>query len=101
MFVKEFASQRVTVGGAVNKPGIFPMTSRLTLLQALALAEGLDDVASERNVMVFRGAGGKRQFARFDVAAIRGRRAAPIPELLGEDVVVVDTSDRQGRAAER
>jgi polysaccharide export outer membrane protein len=92
VFVKEFASQRVTVGGAVNKPGIYPMTSsRLSLLQALALAEGLDDVASLRNVIVFRTSGGQRQFARFDVAAIQAGEHAD-PELAGEDIVVVDTS---------
>lgn len=96
VFVKEFASQRVTVSGAVDKPGIYPMTSRLTLLQALSLAEGLTDVASERNVLVFRTSGGKRQFARFDVAAIQAGEHAD-PELMGEDVVVVDTST--GRVA--
>ena len=92
VFVKEFASQRVTVGGAVEKPGIYPMTSsRLSLLQALALAEGLTDVASLRNVIVFRTSGGQRQYARFDVAAIQAGENAD-PELAGEDIVVVDTS---------
>lgn len=96
VFVKEFASQRVTVNGAVNKPGIFPMTSRLTLVQAIALAEGLDDVASARNVLVFRTAGGERKFARFDLRAIEAGEQ-PDPELVGEDIVVVDTST--GRTA--
>lgn len=92
VFVQEFASQRVTVGGSVEKPGIYPMTSsRLTLLQALALAGGLDDVASTDNVLVFRTAGSERQFARFDVEAIQRGELAD-PELMGEDVVVVDTS---------
>lgn len=91
VFVKDFASQRVTVGGAVKKPGIYPLTSRLTLLQALALAEGTAEVASLRNVVIFRNAGGKREFARFDVAAIQAGELAD-PELVGEDVVVVDTS---------
>lgn len=91
VFVKEFASQRVTVGGAVEKPGIYPLTSRLTLLQALALAEGLSDNASLRNVVVFRNAGGERHFARFDIRAIESGEQ-PDPELVGEDVVVVDTS---------
>jgi polysaccharide export outer membrane protein len=91
VFVEEYASQRITVGGAVGKPGIYPITSRLTLLQALSLAEGVSDVASQRNVLVFRTVGGERQFARFDLQAItRGESADP--ELMGEDVVVVDTS---------
>lgn len=91
VFVEEYASQRITVGGAVGKPGIYPITSRLTLLQALSLAEGADDVANLRNVMVFRTVAGNRQFARFDALAIASGDA-PDPELMGEDVVVVDTS---------
>lgn len=91
VFVKEFASQRVTVGGSVDKPGIFPITSRMTLLQSIALAGGLDDVASHGNVLVFRTARGQRVFARFDVDAIQAGQQAD-PELMGEDVVVVDTS---------
>ena len=91
VFVKEFASQRVTVGGAVDKPGIFPITSRMTLLQSIALAGGLDEVASQGNVLVFRNSGGERRYARFDVAAIQAGEQAD-PELSAEDVVVVDTS---------
>lgn len=91
VFVKDYASQHVTVGGAVDKPGIFPITSRMTLLQSIALAGGLDDVASHRNVLVFRTAGGQRQYARFDVAAIEAGEQSD-PELAAEDVVVVDTS---------
>ena len=96
VFVKEFASQRVTVGGSVEKPGIYPITSSMTLLQALSLAGGFDDVASHSNVFVFRTSGGKRVYARFDVSAIEAGSLAD-PELTGEDVVVVDTSN--GRAA--
>lgn len=91
VFVKEFASQRVTVSGAVEKPGIYPITSQLTLLQALALAEGMNEVASYDNVFVFRNANGERQFARFDIDAIQdGEQDDPV--LMGEDIVVVDTS---------
>lgn len=92
VFVKEFASQRVTVGGAVQKPGIFPMTSsRLTLLQAISLAEGLNPTASEHNVIVFRTAKGERAYARFDLEKIAAGGETD-PELMGEDVVMVDDS---------
>lgn len=91
VFVDEFASQRITVGGEVKKPGIYPITSHLTLLQALSLAEGTNDIASLHNVLVFRTVGGQRQYARFDVKDIQAGKAAD-PELMGEDVVVVDTS---------
>ncbi|QOY62019.1 polysaccharide export protein [Lysobacter sp. H21R4] len=91
IFVKEFSSQRVTVSGSVAKPGIYPIASQVTLLQALALAEGLDPVASHKNVLVFRTVGGVRHFARFDVDQIIGGKLND-PVLQGEDIVVVDTS---------
>jgi polysaccharide export outer membrane protein len=91
VFVQEAASQRITVEGAVNDPGIFPITSRLSLLQAIALAKGPSNVADERNVVVFRTVDGQRLFARFDLNAIR-QGSAPDPEVLGEDMVVVDES---------
>lgn len=91
VFVKEFSSQRVTVSGAVKKPGIYPMSSRLTLLQSIALAEGFNDVGSQRNMLVFRTIGGERKYARFNVAAI-DRGEDPDPEIYGDDLIVVDTS---------
>lgn len=91
VFVKEFASQRVTLNGAVKKTGIYPMTSRLSLLQAVSLGEGLTDTANETNVVVFRRDGDKRMVARFDLEAIREGRSDD-PEILGGDVVVVDES---------
>ena len=91
VFVKEAASQRVTVEGAVANPGIFPMTTRLTLLQALALARGPTNVANEHNVVIFRTVEGEKRFARFDLKAIRNGQLAD-PEVFGEDVVVVDES---------
>lgn len=91
VFVKEFASQRITVSGEVEQPGIYPIASQLTLLQAIALAEGMSDVASYDNVLVFRTINGERQYARFDVDAIQDG-TQPDPVLMGNDVVVVDTS---------
>jgi polysaccharide export outer membrane protein len=92
VFIKEFASQRVTVEGAVKKSGIFPMsTSSLSLLQAIALSEGLTDTASQHNVLVFRTVQDKRMVARFDLAAIREGRAED-PDIFGDDIVVVDES---------
>ena len=52
--ISESASQQVTVMGAVMKPGVFPVSGRTTLLQAIALAQGTDKVAKEEEVVVFR-----------------------------------------------
>jgi polysaccharide biosynthesis/export protein len=91
VFVKEFNSQKFTVDGAVKKPGIFPMTGRMSLLQSIALAEGLNDVADPTGILLFRTVGNKRMAARFDLKAIRGGKVND-PWLQAGDIVMVDQS---------
>ena len=91
VFVKEYTSQRVTVEGAVAKPGIYPMTGKTTLLQTIALAGGLDRVADPRGIVIFREIEGERKAAKFDLPAIRAGNAED-PIVAGGDVVVVDQS---------
>lgn len=89
--VKEAANQKITVDGAVTKPGVYEMRGSTSLLQAVAMAEGPTRVADLTKVAVFRSVDGQRSVALFDLAAIRQGRAAD-PEVLGDDVIVVDTS---------
>jgi polysaccharide biosynthesis/export protein len=91
VFVKEYTSQRVTVEGAVVKPGIYPMTGKTTLLQTIALAGGLDRVADPRGIIIFREIDGARKAAKFDLPAIRAGNDED-PVVAGGDVVVVDQS---------
>ena len=92
VFVKEFTSQRITLEGAVKKPGIYPITGRTTLLQAIALAEGVDDkVADLAGIVVMRQVGGKRQAAVFDLRQVRKGNIED-PQLYGDDIIVVEQS---------
>ncbi len=91
VFVKEYNSQRITVDGAVKKPGIFPITGNVSLLQAVALAEGLNEVADPSGVLLFRIVDNKRMAARFDIKLIRSGKLDD-PMLLAGDVVMVDES---------
>jgi polysaccharide biosynthesis/export protein len=91
VFVKEYNSQRVTVDGAVKKPGIFPTTGRISLLQAIALAEGLSDVADPSGILLFRTINNKRMVARFDLKQVRGGKVSD-PILQAGDIVMVDES---------
>lgn len=88
--VKEFNSQKFTVDGAVNAPGVFPMSGRTSLLQAVAMAKGLSRVA-ENDVAIFRVVDGQRTAARYNLPAIREGQAED-PILAGGDVVVVGES---------
>lgn len=94
VLIQEFASQRITVGGAVAEPGNYPMIAaqRMTLQQAIAEAKGVSAVASRGNVVVFRKVDGQKMVARFDLAGIE-KGAMPDPEIYAGDIVVVYRSD--------
>ena len=47
VFVKEYNSQRVTVEGAVKKPGVYPIVGGMSLLQAVATAGGFESNAED------------------------------------------------------
>ena len=91
VFVKEYNSQRVTVDGAVIKPGIFPIQGKMSLLQSIALAEGLNRVADPTGIIIFRQINGQKQAARFDLKMVRAGKI-PDPNLIAGDIVMVDES---------
>jgi polysaccharide biosynthesis/export protein len=91
VYVKEYNSQRITVDGAVMKPGIFPITGKVTLLQAVALAEGLNEIADPSGILLFRTVDGKRMIARFNLKEVRGGKIDD-PFLQAGDIVMVDES---------
>jgi polysaccharide export outer membrane protein len=92
VLVTERARERVTVEGAVASPGIYPIATDLSLLQAIAVAKGLTNVADQKDIFIYRTVSGQRHIARFDLDEIREGRA-PDPPLMAEDVVVVLESD--------
>lgn len=89
--VSEAANQKITVDGAVTKPGVYEIRGSTSLLQAVAMAEGPTRVADLTKVAVFRSIDGRRSVAIFDLSAIRQGRATD-PQVWGDDVIVVDTS---------
>jgi polysaccharide export outer membrane protein len=91
VFVKEAYGQRVTVDGAVKLPGVVQAKGEMTLLAAIALAQGFTDVADTGAVLVFRQTQQGRTAARFDANAIRSG-AAQDPQIFGGDTIVVDES---------
>lgn len=91
VFVKEFTSQRITLEGSLTKPGIYPIKGKTSLLQAIALAQGVTDLADLRGVVIFRTVKGKRMGAVFDLAKVRSG-LAPDPRVYGDDLIVVEKS---------
>lgn len=92
VFIKEFISQRVTVEGNVNKTGVFPITGKTTLLQAIALAGGLDKLANDEDIKLFRERkDGSREILAYELGPIR-KGEVQDPVLSTNDVIVVGKS---------
>lgn len=91
IFVKEFSSQRITLEGAVRKPGIYPLTGSISLLQAVAVAGGLDPLADLNGIVLFRQVDGKKMAAAYNMRALRSGQISD-PMLYGDDIIVVEQS---------
>lgn len=92
VFVKEFTSQRVTLEGAVAKPGIYPITGKTTLLQAIALAGGVDDKTADLSgIVLMRQIEGKRMAAAYDLRKVR-KGMVDDPLIYGDDIIVIEQS---------
>lgn len=79
VFVHEHQSQRISVIGAVRKGGVYTLSSRLRLADALALAEGLTDEADHVIYLVRRLPAGTVVRAQAGEPAPRGS-VPPLPE---------------------
>ena len=94
--VTESTNNRVTVEGGVRNPGLFPLTGQTSLLQAVAMAQGVDPQhGNPRRIAIFRRVGGQRMAAAFDLESIRSG-AMTDPEIYPGDIVVVQTNSRRG-----
>lgn len=89
--VKQANSQKVTIDGSVNQPGVYTLTSDTNLVQAVSLARGPSDNANLRRVLIFRQINGQLQSAAFDLASVR-EGTAPNPKVYGNDIIIVDGS---------
>ena len=90
--VTESSSQRVTVTGQVKKPGVFPLVGETTLMQAIAMAGGLDEVAKKEEIIVFRKQerGGVNAYVVDLVSIEEGKLTDPV--MITDDRVVVPKS---------
>lgn len=89
VFIKEFTTDRITVEGAVTRPGIFPLVGNMTLLRALAVAGGFGPIANMTQVMIYRTDDQKhRESLVYDVEKIRAGQADD-PVIQRDDLIVV------------
>jgi polysaccharide export outer membrane protein len=81
-------SQYVTVEGVVNKPGLYPVIGHMTLLRAIATAQGTTEFSRLDDVVIFRTVGGKQYAALYNLDQVRHGAYAD-PDIFANDVVVV------------
>ena len=80
-----------TVDGAVKAPGNYPIIGKMTLQQAIATAQGADQIANLNNVVIFRTVNSQKTAALFSIKDIRAGRLED-PQIYGNDIVIVGES---------
>ncbi len=88
VFVTDYASKRVSVMGAVEKPGAFPMTTGLTVIQAIGLAGGFSPLASRNSVVITRKSKDGRRKIPVKAEDISEGEAPDIPLQAGDIIYV-------------
>lgn len=91
VIVTEIKSQKFNILGMVNKAGTFPLTSSLTVLDAIALSGGFRDFAKQKSIYVLRknpdGGESRLPFNYRDV--IKGKNMAQNIRVQPGDTIVV------------
>jgi polysaccharide export outer membrane protein len=82
---------KIYVVGKVLRPGEFKMTSDIDVMQALALAGGLNTYAAENDIRIFRrDSSGKQNSIRFKYADVKAGKVLKSNIILhARDIVVV------------
>lgn len=89
--LKTANSEFVTVEGAVNQPGLYPVTNQTTLLRAVAAARGVTNDARLEDVVVLRTVGNQRMAGLYSLRSIRAGYYAD-PQIYANDQIVVGNS---------
>ena len=86
--LKDTLSQFVTVEGTVQKPGLYPVIGHMTLLRAIATAQGTTEFSRMDDIVILRNVNGTQYAALYNLKAIRHGAYAD-PDVYANDVVVV------------
>ena len=88
--VHQMNSLLIYVVGRVNNPGRFVLNANVDVLQALAMAGGLNSFANRGQIKVFRKHDGKTKIFDFDYDdVVKGKNLEQNIPLMREDVIVV------------
>jgi polysaccharide export outer membrane protein len=90
VIVKSINSRRVFITGQVDKPGPYPLTSRITVVQLIAMAGGLREYADAGKIVIMRSENGRVIPLRFDYTKLaEGKNVSQNIDLRPGDTVIV------------
>ena len=88
--VKEIHSRNVFITGNVAKPGTYPLSTGMKVLQCIALAGGVLEYADTANIVVIRNTNGHEQYHKFNYKdVIKQKRTEQNLDLRPGDTIVV------------
>jgi polysaccharide export outer membrane protein len=91
VMVQQINSQKFNILGQVARPGSFPLTNSMTVLDAIALAGGFRDFAKQKSIYVLRqNADGSEARIAFNYkSVIAGKKSAQNIKIQPRDTIVV------------
>jgi polysaccharide export outer membrane protein len=90
VIVTEVRSLSFNIVGEVTRPGYFPLTRRMTVLDAIAMAGGFKDFAKTKKIYVLRTSNGTQERLPFNYKdVINGKNPQQNIELEPRDTIVV------------
>ena len=89
----------ITILGEVRNPGTFTIQDeRITVLEALGLADDLTIFGKRKNVLLIREVDGKKKFAKIDLTSVNAVNS-PVYYLQQNDVIYVEPNNAKIRAS--
>lgn len=91
----EAVSQSITVDGEVRQPGNYPAVGNMTLMRAIARAQGVTEFARTNHVVIFRRVENQQMAGLYDLRAIRQGLYEDPPVFAHDTIVVGDNQARR------
>ncbi|GAB4163118.1 MAG: polysaccharide biosynthesis/export family protein [Winogradskyella sp.] len=89
----------ITILGEVRNPGTFTIQDeRITVLEALGLADDLTIFGKRKNVLLIREVDGKKKFAKIDLTSVNAVNS-PVYYLQQNDVIYVEPNNARIRSS--
>lgn len=87
VFVKEYATQGVSVLGEVQKPGIYPLLGSRTLFDVLSAAQGTTQTAGDKVYITHRDRPQQPEIVKISYD-VKGAAQSNVPVLPGDTIIV-------------